>query len=391
MTQRLSKSLMLAALALLWLPAIAFGWNLVAKPKWRSKPLSGVQIAAASAPLTLEGLKDGSFQRSVAKRIGPSIPFYADAVRLHNQVFFAALRLPTSRDIIVGKEDYLLRPIYISAYCQRDIRGSIAEFKKWAGMLREIQDKVESRGQMFIYVLTPSKIEHLPNTLPSGFPCSSVDRQRFLAAAVAYLDDFGVKYVDATSGIDQVRPTYGYDPFPVGGIHWTDLAAYPPTLEIIRKINASKGKTVIEPYQITVGRAARPSGIDRDYAELLNLLWEPQFGSTAKISVAAPIPARCPETVSLVAVGGSFFTALGTNLSLAPCPPKLSILWYFVVDTRHFQHGKLISDKAPDYDLLASSDVILVEENAGILLKTQHVPALHRYLHTGELPKRILH
>jgi alginate O-acetyltransferase complex protein AlgJ len=391
MTDRLSRSLMLGALALLWLPAIAFGWNMVAKPQWRSKPLSGVQLASAPAPLTLERLTDGAFQRDLAKRIGPAIPFFADAVRLHNQVLYSVFGLTTSPHIVVGKDSFLHNPTYMGAYCHRDIESSAEDFERWARMLREIQDKVEARGQTFLYVLTPSKIEHLPDTLPPGFPCPSTDQPRFLAAALARLDVHGVKYVDATAGIEAIRPKYGYDPFPPGGIHWTELAAYPPALEIIRRINSSRGKTVIAPFDISVGQTPRATGSDRDYVELLNLFWEPRSSGAAKISVAAPTPSRCSETVSVIAVGGSFFTALGTNLSLTSCPPKLSQLSYFVIDTRHFLNGKMILDKAPDYGLLSLSDVVLVEENAGIFLKTKHIPALHKYLHTGELPQRALY
>jgi alginate O-acetyltransferase complex protein AlgJ len=392
MTNKLSKSLMLAALALLWLPAIAFAWNGVAKWKWLSAPLAGVQVKVAAAPLTIGGLSDGSFQRGLAKRLGPSIPFFADAVRLHNQVLYSAFGLSASPHIIIGREKFLHNPTYTMAYCRRDIERSAEEFEKWARMLREIQDKVEARGQTFLYILTPSKIEHLPDTIPLGFPCPSADRRRFLAEGLRRLDEHGVNYTDATADIDAIRPIYGYEPFPAGGIHWTELAAYPPTLEIIRRINATKGKTVIAPYRIAVGPAPRPSPTDRDYTELLNLFWEPKLGNTAKISVAAPAPAsRCPEAVSTIAVGGSFFTALGTNLSLAPCPPKLSQLSYFVIDTRHFIKGKMTFDKAPDYGLLSSADVVLVEENAGIFLKTKHIAALHKYLHTGELPQRALY
>lgn len=391
MTHRLSKLLLLGALAMLWLPAISFSWHSISKQKWKSKPLVGVQMAAPPASLTIEHLTDGSFQRSVAQFIGPSIPFYADAVRLHNQLFYTALRLPTSRHIIVGKDDYLLNPVYNNAYCRRDLKKSTKDFASWALMLREIQDKIEARGQIFIYVLTPSKIEHLPDTLPFGFPCPSKDRQQFLAAAVAHLEDQGVNYLDATASVHETFPKYGYEPFPVGGIHWTDLAVYPSVLAIIRAINTGKGKAVIDPYEITVEEAKHPTSIDRDFASLLNLLWEPAARRTAQISVASAVPPHCPAPVSIIAVGGSFFTSLGTGLSVAPCPPKVAQLTYFVIDTRHFNGGLLSVEQRPNYELLLSSDVVLVEENAGILLNTNHIPALHNYLHTGSLTVRGLY
>src|SRR5689334_16914044 len=63
MTYRLSRYLMLGALALLWLPAIAFGWNAVFKPQWKSKPLDGVQKMTDVAALTSGNLNSGAFQR----------------------------------------------------------------------------------------------------------------------------------------------------------------------------------------------------------------------------------------------------------------------------------------------------------------------------------------
>ena len=390
MTQRLSKLLMLGALAVLWLPALSFGWNAVSGHQWKSQPLIGVQVAAMPASLTIEHLVDGSFQRSLAQYVGPAIPFHAGAVRLHNQVFYATLRLSTSQHIIVGKNDHLLNPAYIKAYCYRDIGKSAQNFDSWARMLREIQDKIESRGQIFIYVLTPSKIEELPETLPLGLPCPSKDRQQFLAAAVAHLRDQGVKYIDAIATVDQEPRKYGYESFPVGGIHWTDLASYPAAMKIIQTINARKEKTAIEPYAITV-KPGNPTATERDFLSLLNLSLEPREIKTAQISVDAPVHAPCLPPVSIVAIGGSFFTSLGTGLSVSPCPPKISQLSYFVLATIHFADGVFTADQTPDYGLLASSDVVLIEENAGILMNTQHIGALHKYLHTGELPKRVLY
>jgi alginate O-acetyltransferase complex protein AlgJ len=390
MTQRLSKLLMLGALAVLWLPALSFGWNAVSRHKLKSQSLIGVQVAAIPASLTIEHLVDGSFQRSFAQYIGSAIPFHASAVRLHNQVFYATLRLSTLQYIVVGKNDQLLNPAYITAYCYRSIAKSAQNFDSWAQMLREIQDKIESRGQIFIYVLTPSKIEQLPEALPLGLPCPSKDRQQFLPAAVAHLQDRGVKYIDATATVNQEPRKYGYEPFPVGGIHWTDLASYPATMKIIQIINASKEKTVIEPYSITV-RPGNPTATERDFLSLLNLSWLPRKIKTAQISVDASVHAPCLPPVSIVAIGGSFFTSLGTGLSVSPCPPKISQLTYFVIATMHFAGGVFTLDQTPDYSLLASSDVVLVEENAGILLNTKHIGALHKYLYTGELPQRVLY
>jgi alginate O-acetyltransferase complex protein AlgJ len=384
-----SRLIIMLALGLLWLPAVAYGWNAMAPWTWtwRSNDLIGVQLAGAAPSLTPEAFANGSLQDSLARTVGPSIPFYGDAVRLHNQILYAGFGISPSPHILIGKDGYLHNPAYANAYCSRDIAASAAEFRDWARKLRETQDLVERRGQIFLYVLTPSKVEHIPHTLPEGFPCPSPDRHSFVAAAVAHLDAAGVKHVDATARMDAIQTMYGYEPFPKSGIHWTDLAAYLATLEIMRAINTAKGDLAVLPYEITVERARVPALEDYDYASLLNVLWTPMPNDTAAIAPVRHGPARCPPPVSIAAVGGSFFTALGKNLSRAPCPSGITQLSYLTLGTLRFEAGALKRGTTPGYEFLRPADVVIVEENVGILLKARHVSAFHAYLHTGKLPE----
>jgi hypothetical protein len=232
----------------LWLPAAAFCWNAAAPLpwQWQSKYLNGPPLdpTPISTP-RLDNFIDRSLQDSLAKAIGPSIPFFNDVVRLHNQVLYGGFGISPSKHILIGKNEYLHNPIYTNAYCRRDVTASADTLRQWAQEIRSIQDIATARGQIFLYVLTPSKIEYIPETMPVAFPCRSQDRQRFVAAALSYLDAAGVTYVDATASMDAIEKKYGYDPFPKFGIHWTELAAYPATLEIIREINEAKGTSAI--------------------------------------------------------------------------------------------------------------------------------------------------
>src|SRR5688572_22008638 len=237
MSHTASRRLMLAALALLWLPAAVYCWNAVSPWPWKAKSLIGVQLGDPAASLSPEAFVEGAFQNGMAKTVGPSIPFYADAVRLHNQVLYSVFGISPSHHVLIGEDGYLLNPTYTTAHCNRDLAAAHPAFRKWAATLRSIQDLVEGRGQTFLYVLTPSKVEHIPHTVPDGFPCRSRDRQRFIAAAITHLDALGIRYVDATAKIDGIKARYGYEPFARGGIHWTNLSAYPATLDIIHAIN----------------------------------------------------------------------------------------------------------------------------------------------------------
>jgi alginate O-acetyltransferase complex protein AlgJ len=388
MRHPLSKSMMFLALAMLWLPAAAFCWNAAAPSpwQWQSRHLYGpppdpTPISATS----LDTFIDRALQDSLAKAIGPSIPFFNDVVRLHNQVLYGGLGISPSKHVLIGKNEYLHNPIYTNAYCRRDVTASADILRKWAQDIRSIQDIVTARGQIFLYVLTPSKIEHIPETMPVAFPCRSQDRQRFVAVALSYLDAAGVSYVDATVGMDAVEEKYGYDPFPKFGIHWTELAAYPATLEIMQVINEAKGTPAIIPYEIAVRPAEKPVPHDYDYGHLLNVVWTPTPNDTAALSVVTPSPSQCQEPLSILAVGGSFFQAIGANLSRGPCPPVVKHLFYLTFDTYRYESGVLKGTGEADYELLNSANIILLEENIGVL-PAHHVSVLLKHIRTDHRP-----
>jgi hypothetical protein len=367
MRHPLSKSMMFVALAYLWFPAAAYCWNAFSPWPWRSAHLNGAPVTLAVSERSLETFIDRSLQDSLAKVIGPSIPFFNDAIRVHNQIVYSGFGLSPSHHILIGKDEYLHNPLYTNVYCRRDIAGSADDLRQWAQEKRDIQDIITARGQIFLYVLTPSKVEFIPDTLPESFPCLSQDRRQFTAVALSYLDAMGVKYVDATATMEEVEPRFGYEPFPRYGIHWTELAAYPATLQIIAAINSARGGSGVIPYEIVVSPANTPVIQDYDYGLLMNILWPLKANNTATFSVTTPAPSPCPVSPSILAVGGSFFQALGTNLSRGPCAPIMNHLFYFSLDTYHYESGELTGTGKPDYELLKSAEIVIVEENIGIL------------------------
>lgn len=350
----------------------------------------GVSVEAPPVPLTVDNFVTNSFQTRLKASVASNFPIVSDAIRFHNQIIYS-LGLSPSQHILIGRDDYLLNPIYTKNYCKRDAEKSAAKMDAWAKMLRQIQDIIVARGQVFVYVLTPSKIEHRPGSLPLGYPCPSPDRDRFLLFATDRLARAGVIYIDATADLDESRDRYGYDPFPQGGIHWTDLAAHSPTMRIMETVNKQKGRTVLYPYDVRVEGERWPVADEVDYASLLNLVWEPSLKRTAMTAIATSAARECPAPISIIAVGGSFFTSLGKNLTAGPCPPIVNQLRYLVIDTMRFANNAFTLETEPKYDLTRSADVVILEENAGVLLETSHIPALHKYLHTGELPPQTLY
>lgn len=112
MRHPLSKSIMFGAFALLWLPAIAYCWNAVSPWQWRSAPLNGPpDYFFPVSERRLGTFIDRSLQTSLGKAMGPSIPFFSDVVRLHNEILYAGLGISPSKHILIGKHEYLHNPL----------------------------------------------------------------------------------------------------------------------------------------------------------------------------------------------------------------------------------------------------------------------------------------
>lgn len=392
--RRASDVLMLWMMSVLWIPGVvAFGMYATGKKIIDpSAPLIGVVENKIPLSGGLHSLMNGRFQKEIAARVFNWMPFYASITHFFNQAQYTLLRASSNREILVGRDGYLFHPSYASTYCKRDITAAAPTLEAWAKMILEIQNGFQKKGKNFLYILTPSKVEYMSDKLPFGYPCPSKERDIFISEALKYLALAGVNYVDANSKMSEIQQRYGYEPFPKGGIHWTDLAAMDATNEIINKMNRLTGKPIATPYRPKIEDAPEASWEEQDFVNLLNLKWPLPANKTAKIVREESTTKSCSSQYSIVVVGNSFFTSLGRNLVAGSCPPSVRQLFYFSAHQRHFYY----KNNAPNFDiekmdfnLLESSDVIILEEHAGIFSTASYTPLLHKYITDGVLPKTV--
>lgn len=392
LVQRVSDGLVLMVLGALWIPGLlALGMfvtgKTVADP---SAPLIGVQEKRRHLSGGFQALMDGEVQKQVAAAVVQWVPLYATITRVFNQVQYAVFHTSSNREILVGRDGYLLHTKYTATYCNRDITAEAANLEAWAKMIAEIQRGFQLRGQKFVFVLTPSKVEYFSDKLPLGYPCPSRDRDIFIPEAIEYLKSAGVNYVDATAKMSEVHARYGYEPFPRSGIHWTELAASGSANEIIERLGEMPGNEATKQPPSFAVQAGQASWEEQDFANLLNLLWLPPADETAKMVRAVPALKDCPPPMSMVVVGNSFFTALARNLVARPCAPTVRQLFYFSVHQRHFYaqaNDPKMELESLDFDLLKTADAVVLEEHAGIFANTSYTPALHKYITEGVLPQ----
>lgn len=342
----------------------------------------------ASPVLSWKNVLDGTYQRLAAGRIGLFSPIYEKSVRWKNQAYFSLLGMSATPRVIVGPGQQLVEAVYVREYCSRNAAEFAASADHEAQRIRALQDVVEARGQVFVYLLTPSKPAVYPSILPRDYPCAAPlsDREAKLPLWRAALRRAGVHVADAAAAVYAARDSYPpMGMFPKGGIHWNRLAAALGAQAFIEAVNAQR--KLLTPFTFDVSTSMIPSDSDRDLHDILNLMQRSvRYPVPVLTYRRAGPPGPCAAPARIVEVSGSFSFELDEVLAHAPCAPKLSLWWYW--DDKHFlfppgTSQPLPADAAERTRDLTAAQVVVLEENESLLPGTQHA----RHLMDELLPR----
>lgn len=380
---------LLAALCVLFLPGAL--WLLRQVPpltdaieRLDGPPLAGMPQATAPAQ-TLPAMWSGQWQRYAEQAINEQLPLRRVAVRATNESYdrlFGSSYM-AGRALLRGRDDHLLVNEYITDYCNHSRKNFDPTIAAWAERLKGMRDLVQSRGQQFIYVITPSKVAALPQTVPWRMPCLDADdaRPRY-RAAIAALRAAGIPFIDGSAmTLALLRDTPSADIFPTGGIHWTLRAATPTAAAVLDTVRYADGQTAV-PLRASFTPGGAPTDVDMDLLSLANL-WPhatpPYTTPTVRIE---PVPPGRPSR-KLAAVGGSFVNQLMGLM--ADTGEFASMDYFYYLDTAHLLYPGRIHQPVGDalrYDALFEADVVLVEENE-IKMPSDFLPRLDAILRAG--------
>ena len=99
--------------------------------------------------LSLATFLSGDVQTALSRKIGTSLPIYAPAVRLKNQIEYSIFGLPNAPSIAFGRDKHLYEWPYINEYCGRTGKADPAA---WGDKIKDIQNYAAAHGKAFAYV-----------------------------------------------------------------------------------------------------------------------------------------------------------------------------------------------------------------------------------------------
>src|SRR6201987_2910104 len=216
MNLALSRPVVRAAFcAFLALLPLGTAWNLLAVQYFPSRmfrigpKLSGVTY---DKPMILSwaDIRDGNFQKTVTSRFTDAMPVRALLIHVNNEVRYQLFGELTAPQVVKGAKGQLIERTYLNDYCARTEGMGLKLAADILPKLKDIQHFYESRGGIFVYVVSPSKEAYLPEYFVARVPCPSTPeaRKQLMPDYVGALRQGGIHVVDTASLIHSLKGSY---------------------------------------------------------------------------------------------------------------------------------------------------------------------------------------
>jgi alginate O-acetyltransferase complex protein AlgJ len=375
----LSRPIVRAAFcALLALLPLGTAWNLLAAQYFPSRAvkigpkLGGVTYDSAVV-LTWSSFHDGTLQKALVSRVTDAMPIRPILIRLNNEIRYHMFGEVTAPQVVRGAKGHLIERTYLDDYCSR-LEGMGTERAAIAlPKLKDIQNFYSARGGVFVYVVTPSKVAHLPEYFIDRVACPSTPKARaaLVGDYVEALKREGIHVVDTASLIHSLKGAYPFDIFPEGGTHWNDVGGARATSLLVDEINRQAGRDIIPPFTFTYTMSGAGSGADRELVDLLNVFFPPLGYQTPKVSFQPK--AACAESPARqldIAIVGSSFSHLPARILIeANCLERLQVYYYANLGRYGGTPYRELQRNLADSDLGAWRDakVMILEENESFM------------------------
>lgn len=264
-TKLLPTLCFLFLLALLWLPLVQEHVGL-----FHEKPLAGVEKRQDSVPLVDSTWFSGRFQKDYEVRMYQWMGLRPSMVRLRNQLDYTLFHEPY-RSVMVGKDGELFGRGSLETIQGKDFVGwDVVRYH--SAHTAVLQAWFAQRGVALVTVVTPSKLQVLPDHLPGErvvFP-----KEANYPAYIQTLRQNNVFLLDFTAPIKRWVLTHPHRIFPRTGTHWTHYAATLAADSIITYLEQLLGKPLVHPEIAAVETSLEMRGVDDDAGDLLNLIWD---------------------------------------------------------------------------------------------------------------------
>ncbi len=340
--------------------------------KWMTHDyrLKGFIKEIKTPTLDLAHFKSHDVQKYVEEKLTIQLPLRSFLIRLNNQIYYSLFKRSHSNlaKIVVGKSNQLFEMVYINSYCGfvDTAFSDPVKLIDWANKIKILSDFFEKQGKTFVYVITPSKAEYVPEAIPTRFHCKIQGTAPHVKTIERLLTERKIRYVNGSDLMFALTEKHGVPMFPKGGSHWNMLAASEEANALIATINGS-GHVRLNPIQFDYQLQHDALGDDRELMGLLNVL-KPNYHYIVPEITFKKI--KSPSPLKAAFVGGSFLEKIVNILAENQILSKISFYRYFMEKQTDYVAGQKPIKYPVDLNspkslaAILAADVIVFEENS---------------------------
>ena len=300
---------------------------------FKLKQLNGVYYEPKDAKLSLNGFRNGSFQKNLEENIRYNFGFRELLIPLYNQYLWDCYHKSSNYTVKVGKDDWLFGWDDVANYYQGakyrygdDKNVTKENLDLEASRMYKVQHILDEYGVFIFVSLLPSKAFVFPEYLPKN-----PDPTRESFHAITYyphvFDSLGINYINVEKIFENWKGKVDYPLFPKTGTHWSHIASEHAFDTIMRYIEHANHRKLLH-YNIGEKYASNePKHPDADLESILNLMRQikPNTHYYADIKV---VPDKTASWPNFLVIGDSFFWNISGSVPLGHLFHRYQY-WYY--------------------------------------------------------------
>ena len=233
--------------------------------------LIGAVVQSEKPKVEIKNILSGKYQEEYGNWFSDHFPFRSYLVKAYDQIMFMSGN--EVNGIISGKDGNL----FGEYFTKQSLVGTLdeTEIDKYSNNLDSIQENLEKRGKVLIYLITPSKAEIYPEDLPWNYlaALNSLDESgKVRGTLIKSFNKRNIRYIDYTELMLNLKKNAEYPLFYKTGIHWSQYASSQAVLEMTRYINENSNMNLPE-IALSYRKIENAEFDEQDYLNLLNLYY----------------------------------------------------------------------------------------------------------------------
>jgi hypothetical protein len=235
-----------------------------------AKPLVGAAYSNTDTIFTLQNWIEGDFQKKKDKYLEQQFKERNFIVRLNNQINFLAFKKVSTRDVVVGKNNYLFQGNYFNAMNGADLIP-VNITKERIRKLAVLKDSLFKRGIYLDFVIAPSKSRYYKEYAPKEWLQENGGVTNY-STVLSECKKQSIEIFDVNDWFLKIKPTQKYQLFPKTGIHWSNYGSVLFTDSLVNRIKKGVNLPIPELDIINVKLSSQLAPLDHDLGAAINLL-----------------------------------------------------------------------------------------------------------------------